>query len=98
MSDKKVEETYKRLKREHLYYVGRNLCEILEDMRKMHEVRNYSGLLAAIEEAQLVANKLEAFREYYETEVEARERVTELLKKEAVLKVKLDNTEAKEEL
>ena len=54
MSDKKVEETYKRLKREHLYYVGRNLCEILEDMRKMHEVRNYSGLLAAIEEAQAI--------------------------------------------
>lgn len=41
-------------------YPNRTLCSVLEDMRSMHKTRNYSALLACIEEVQYLANKMEA--------------------------------------
>ena len=38
---------------------GRYLCSILDDMRNCHKTRNYSYLLALIEEVQYRANRME---------------------------------------
>jgi hypothetical protein len=38
----------------------RYICDILAEMRKCHETRNYSYLLALIEEAQMRADRMEA--------------------------------------
>ena len=42
------------------YWVNRTLCDILDEMRKCHETRNYAGLMSLVEEAQSVANRMEA--------------------------------------
>ena len=47
-------------KLDYYYYPNRTLCDVLEEMRKMHETRNYAALLAMIEEVQHLANKMEA--------------------------------------
>ncbi len=39
---------------------SRYLCDVLEDMRKMYETRNFSGLMGAIEDAQRMASRMEA--------------------------------------
>jgi len=38
----------------------RYLCDVLAEMRKCHETRNYSPLLGLVEEAQTLANRMEA--------------------------------------
>lgn len=38
----------------------RYLCDVLEEMRKCFKTRNFSGLLGLIEEAQTLANRMEA--------------------------------------
>lgn len=38
----------------------RTICQVLEEMRKLNETRNYSSLLSLIEEAQFMANRMEA--------------------------------------
>lgn len=42
------------------YYPNRTLCSTLEAMRKSYETRNFSGLLGLIEEAQYLADRMEA--------------------------------------
>ena len=42
------------------YYPNRTMCDILEAMRKCHQTRNYSYLSGLIEEAQNLANRMEA--------------------------------------
>lgn len=39
---------------------NRTICSVLEAMRKCHETRNYSYLPGLIEEAQNLANRMEA--------------------------------------
>jgi polyhydroxyalkanoate synthesis regulator phasin len=39
---------------------NRYVCSVLEEMRKCHEVRNYSYLPGLIEEAQTMVNRMEA--------------------------------------
>lgn len=39
---------------------NRYICEVLEEMRKADETKNYSYLLGLIEEAQSLANRMEA--------------------------------------
>lgn len=39
---------------------SRFLCDVLDDMRKMYETRNFSGLMGAIEDAQRMASRMEA--------------------------------------
>jgi len=41
-------------------YPNRTLCDVLEDMRKANDTRNYSYLVGLIQEAQYLANKMEA--------------------------------------
>ena len=42
------------------FFLNRTLCDVLRDMRSLHETRNYSALLSLIEEAQVMANRMEA--------------------------------------
>ena len=39
---------------------SRYICDVLSEMRKLHKTRNYSCLLGLIEEAQTMANRMEA--------------------------------------
>lgn len=39
---------------------NRTLCDVLEEMRKCHESRNYAYLLSLIEEVQTFGNRMEA--------------------------------------
>ena len=66
----------------------RTLCEVLDEMRKCHKTHNYSYLLGLIEEAQSMANKMEAALEYgrdikylHKEEKELRKRIEELREK-----------------
>ena len=40
-------------------FINRTVCEVLEEMRKCHETRNYAALLALVEEVQSKANRME---------------------------------------
>ena len=42
------------------YWLNRTLCDVLDEMRKLHETRNFSGLLGLIEEAQSMGNRMES--------------------------------------
>lgn len=42
------------------YYRNRNLCDVLEEMRKIDETKNYGALAGLIEEAQSMGNRMEA--------------------------------------
>ena len=42
------------------YGPNRTICSVLEEMRKLNETRNYTPLLGLIEEAQAMANRMEA--------------------------------------
>lgn len=41
-------------------YPNRTVCDVLEEMRKCNETRNYAYLHALIEELQSLANRMEA--------------------------------------
>ena len=41
-------------------YLSRTLCNVLDDIRKCDETKNYSYLLGLVEEAQVMANRMEA--------------------------------------
>lgn len=45
---------------ENSYFPNRVICSVLEEIRKCHETRNYSYLPGLIEEAQSLANRMEA--------------------------------------
>ena len=42
------------------YGVNRYVCEVLDEIRKCHETRNYAILLSLIEEVQTMVNRMEA--------------------------------------
>lgn len=60
--------------------LNRTLCDVLREMRALHETRNYSGLLGLIEEAQIMANRMEAALYDNKDTKHARELVSELKK------------------
>lgn len=41
-------------------YLNRTLCDVLKDMRKCDETKNYAPLLSLIEEVQIMGNRMEA--------------------------------------
>jgi hypothetical protein len=50
--------------------LNRYICDVFEEMRKLHKTRNYAFLPGLIEEAQTLANRMEAGlreKEDYET-------------------------------
>lgn len=42
------------------FWLHRTLCDVLADMRRCDESKNYSGLAGLIEEAQVMGNRMEA--------------------------------------
>lgn len=75
------------------YFSGspnRTICQVLEEMRKLYETRNFSGLLGLVEEAQTMANRMEA-KLYTAKDIQYGEDIKANLKKEiAALKAKKD--------
>ena len=43
-----------------MYWCNRYLCEVFDEMRKTTETLNFAMLLSLIEEAQTMANRMEA--------------------------------------
>ena len=42
------------------FHVNRTVCDVLEEMRKCYEVRNFSYVPSLIEELQVMGNRMEA--------------------------------------
>lgn len=42
------------------YGPNRTLCDVLNEIRKLDQTKNYSSLLSLIEEVQVLANRMEA--------------------------------------
>lgn len=66
------------------YYFGgvsRTICQVLDEMRKLYETRNFSALLGLIEESQSMANRMEA-KLYTIKDIDRAEEVRKRLKKE----------------
>lgn len=51
-------------------YPHRTLCDVFSEMWALHKTRNYASLLALVEEAQSMANRMEAGL-YYQKDIEA---------------------------
>lgn len=56
---------------------NRYLCDVLDEMRKSYETRNFSYLLGLIEEAQVLGNRMEAALEDKKDLLRWRKRVSE---------------------
>jgi hypothetical protein len=41
-------------------FPNRTVCDVLTEMRKCHETRNFTGLIGLIEEVQSLVNRMEA--------------------------------------
>lgn len=68
-------------------YPNRTMCDVLEEMRKAYETRNFAGLLGMIEEVQGMGNRMEAglqdkhdMKNYREKALEAEKERDELKK------------------
>lgn len=56
---------------------NRFLCDVLDEMRKCHETRNFSYMLGLIEEAQVLGNRMEAALDDKKDLLRWRKRVSE---------------------
>ena len=74
---------------------NRTLCAVLEEIRKVHETRNYSYLLSLVEEAQTMGNRMEAGLWDKNDYERVRKEVKELKKKRDRLKKKVAKLEEK---
>ena len=72
------------------YYFGinRTLCNVFEEMRKCFETRNFSGLLGLIEEAQTMANRMEAALQDKKDVIRAHDTLKELKAEIKILEAK----------
>lgn len=60
------------------FYPNRTVCAVLDEMREIDKVKNYSGLLSLIEEVQIMANRMEAALMDKKDVLSAREYISEL--------------------
>lgn len=67
-------------------WLARTLCDVLEECRKTTQTLNFSYLLGLLEEAQTMANRMEAGLE------EKGDRITNLEKELAALRRRLVDT------
>lgn len=76
---------------------NRTICDTLEAMRKCHETRNFSYLLGLIEEAQNLANRMEAAL-WDQNDIKGyRETIRELKEERKKLKKEIKKLEEKKE-
>ncbi len=69
-------------------YPHRYICSVLEEMRNLSKTKNYNMLDSLIEEAQILANRMEAALEYTHD-------IEELHKERASLNKKISKLEKK---
>ncbi len=69
-------------------YLNRTLCDVLRDMRKCDETKNYAPLLSLIEEAKIMGNRMEAGLNDKHDYKELRQQYKELRKEYKRLKTK----------
>ena len=84
-----------------MYYLHRTLCDVLDEMRKCYETRNFCSLNGLIEEAQSMGNRMEAALEDSKSIKNLQEEVSKLnkeVKKLEAKKKKLGGKKAKKEL
>lgn len=69
------------------FSTNRTLCDVLEEMRKAYETRNFSYLPGLIEEAQTMGNRMERglwdqkeFKSAWETRDELKQEIASLKK------------------
>jgi len=79
------------------FYPNRLICTVLEEMRKCHETRNYAYLPGLIEEAQTLANRMEAKLEDNKDIKSAHERKRELKEDIKELEKQLEQLEKEKE-
>lgn len=73
------------------------MCDVLREMRTLHETRNYAPLLGLIEEAQIMANRMEAALYDNKDTEHAREIVAKLKKEIKQLESRKKELGAKDE-
>ena len=85
-------------------FPNRTLCEVLDEMRKCNETRNFAYLLSLIEEAQSLGNRMEAglgdkndVKEWGEKRQKLKKEIKVLTKKVEKLKEQLPETKDEEE-
>lgn len=59
-------------------YLSRTLCNVLEEIRECDKTRNFSYLLGLVEEAQVMANRMEAKIEQINDYEDLKERYKDL--------------------
>lgn len=59
--------------------MNRTICDVLEAVRNCHKTRNYSYLMGLVEEAQNMANRMEAAL-WDQDDLESAKKETKLLK------------------
>lgn len=69
-----------------MLWFERTACDVLEEMRKINEVRNYSSLAGLIEELQSMCNRMECHLAVNKKYTELLDEVKELDKKAKQLK------------
>jgi len=73
--------------------LNRTICDVLQEMRKCSETRNYSYLEALIEEAQSMGNRMEAALSDVKDVKSLREEKKDLKRKLSALHRKLKKNE-----
>lgn len=61
-----------------MFFPNRTVCQVLEEIRKCHETRNYSYLPGLLEEIQSMANRMEAKLHDQKDIASAEKRITAL--------------------
>lgn len=79
-------------------YPNRTLCDVLSEMRKCYDTRNFAHLLGLIEEAQWMGNRMEAGLQDGGDLKELREQIKEKRKELITLKNEVKLTKQIKEL
>ena len=79
-------------------FPNRTLCDVFEEIRKLNEKRNYSYLGSLVEEAQHLANRMEAalsdkkdIKDWREKREDLKKEMKELYRERKRLKNEIDN-------
>ena len=79
---------------------NRYVCDVLEEMRKLNESRNYGSLLGMVEEVQTLVNRMEAalgeqkdYQRWHEKAKKEKDEYKKLLAKSNKLRKKKDQKE-----
>lgn len=75
-------------------YLNRTLCDVLDEMRKADETKNYSYLTGLIEEAQSMGNRMEDKLETIRDHERLKKKLKDKLKKLNEIESKIEELES----